>query len=149
MRARDIGLVPMKSVCEESSEWGKLRFEEMVEVKAQIDDKSRLLGMWFQTISAKDWKICVMCSHNAYERKNNLLLHIRVHIFQFDNLIFTQLCDIAIGTKAAQALATIHVHTWYPWLPYTYMYTWEIWRKIFLNNQTLNPHGGKHTTMFS
>ena len=42
------------------------------------DARSRLLGMWLQTTTAKDWKICVMSpSLSAYDRKDNLLLHMQ------------------------------------------------------------------------
>ena len=51
-----------------------------------------------------------------YVLKNN--------VFQFDNLIFTQLCGIAMGTKLAPALATI--------------YLGQLEEK-FLNQQTLKP----------
>ena len=46
------------------------------------------------------------------EKDGNAWEKIKINIFQFDNLIFTQLCDIAIGTKVAPALATIHVHVY-------------------------------------
>ena len=58
-----------------------------------------------------------------------MVLHgkkIKSNIFQLDNLVFTQLCGIAMRTKVTPALATIQV----------YMGDLE---KIFLNKQTLKP----------
>ena len=38
------------------------------------------------------------------EKAGNVWEKIKSNIFQFDNLIFTQLCDIAMGTKKAPCI---------------------------------------------
>ena len=65
----------------ESSQSEKLGFEETAHGSRSTGGKSRLLGMWLQTTTIKDWKnLCVMSPAPItciYNRKDNLPFHMQ------------------------------------------------------------------------